>query len=256
MPGSATAGGTATLARSRMTPPDPLQQPIELDLFEGPFDLLLTLVLRDEVELLEVPLLEVVTGALGVNARERWDTDTAGELIVLLAAMAELKARALLGEPGEEEPDADTLEARERLAARIVAYAPFQRAAAWLAERGRECVGPRYRRVPIAGAPPPPPPAEDAARLREAMLPLLKAPPAPSLSHLTNRRVSLPAALARLQSALVRARSVSFDSLTAGLEPLEEAIALMAALELARRGEVTLAQPEPFGDIAITGAGR
>ena len=96
---------------------DALQQPIELDLFEGPFDLLLTLVLRDEVELLDVPLMEVVTSALGENARERWDTDTAGELIVLLAAMAELKARRLLGEPAEEEPDPDTLEAREALAA-------------------------------------------------------------------------------------------------------------------------------------------
>lgn len=229
---------------------------MELDLFEGPFDLLLTLVLRDEVELLEVPLVEVVTAALGENARERWDTDTAGELIVLLAAMAELKARRLLGEPGEEEPDPDTLEAREALAARIVAYAPFQRAAGWLAERLRDGAGPRYRRVPLAGAPPPPPPAEDPALLRAAMLPLLAAPPAPSLAHLTSRRVSLQAALARLQSALATARSVSFDAIAQGLEPLEEAIALMAALELVRRGEVTLSQPEPFGDIAITGAGR
>ena len=80
----------------------------------------------------------MVTAALGERARERWDTDTAGELIVLLAAMAELKARRLLGEPGEEEPDPDTLEAREALAARLVAYAPFQRAAAWLADRGRD----------------------------------------------------------------------------------------------------------------------
>jgi len=239
-----------------MSPADALQQQIELDLFEGPFDLLLTLVLRDEVELLEVPLLEVVTAALGENARERWDTDTAGELIVLLAAMAELKARRLLGEPGEEEPDPDTLEAREALAARLVAYAPFQRAAEWLAERARDNVGPRYRRVPIPGAPPPPPAAEDVARLREAILPLLKAPPAPSLTHLTSRRVSMPAALQRLQAALTRARQVSFDAMTAGFAPLEEAIALMAALELARRGDVTLAQAEPFGDIAITGSGR
>ncbi len=239
-----------------MPTPDALQQPMELDLFEGPFDLLLTLVLRDEVELLEVPLVEVVTAALGESARERWDTDTAGELIVLLAAMAELKARRLLGEPGEEEPDPDTLEAREALAARLVAYAPFQRAASWLAERLRDSAGPRYRRVSLAGAPPPPPPAEDPALLRDAMVPLLAAPPAPSLAHLTNRRVSLQAALARLQSALANARSVSFDAIAAGLEPLEEAIALMAALELARRGEVTLSQAEPFGDIAITGAGR
>lgn len=235
---------------------DALQQPVELDLFEGPFDLLLTLVLRDEVDLLELPLVEVVTAALGERARERWDADTAGELIVLLAAMAELKARRLVGEATDEEPDPDALEARERLAARLVAYAPFQRAAAWLAERAHDTAGPRYRRVPIEGAAPAPAGAEDAERLRAAMGPLLAAPPAPSLTHLTSRRVSMPEALARLQAALARARQLSFDGLVGGLEPLEEAITLMAALELARRGVVTLAQDEPFGDIAITGAAR
>ena len=76
----------------------------------------------------------------------------------------------------------------------------------------------------------------------------------PSLTPLPSRRVSMPQARARLQAALARARSVSFDALTAGFEPLEEAIALMAALELARRGEATLTQAEPFGDIAITGS--
>ena len=94
---------------------------MSLDLFEGPFDLLLTLVLREEIDLLELPLVDVVAGALGERADERWDADTAGELIVVLAAMTELKARVLLGEPAEEEPDADALEARELLAARLVA---------------------------------------------------------------------------------------------------------------------------------------
>ena len=244
------------LAPDPMAAPDALQQPMELDLFEGPFDLLLTLVLRDEVDLLELPLVEVVTAALGERARDRWDTETAGELIVLLAAMAELKARVLLGEPVDEEPDPDALEARERLASRLIAYAPFPRAAAWLAERGRDSAGPRYRRVPIAGAAPPPAPREDPERLREAMRALLAAPPAPSLSHLTSRRVSVPEAIGRLQAALARARSVSFDALTAGAGPLEEAVTLIATLELARRGEVTLVQAEPFGDIAITGGRR
>ena len=111
--------------------------------------------------------------------------------------------------------------------------------------------------VGLAGAPmsgPPPPPDEDPRQLGEAMARMLIAPPAPSLTHLTSRRVSMPAALARLQAALGRARAMSFDAFTVGMEPLEEAIALMAALELARRGEDTLAQAEPFGDIAITGS--
>jgi segregation and condensation protein A len=235
-----------------MAAPDALQQPMELDLFEGPFDLLLTLVLREEVDLLELPLLEVVRGALGERARERWDAETAGELIVLLAAMAELKARLLLGEPIDEEPDPDALEARERLAARLIAYAPFPRAAAWLAERARDSAGPRYRRVPLGGAAPPPAPREPPEALVAAMRALLVAPPAPSLAHLTNR-VSVPEAIGRLQAALARASSVSFDALTAGAGRLEEAVTLIATLELARRGEVTLAQAEPFGDIAIVG---
>jgi segregation and condensation protein A len=125
-----------------MAVPDALSQPVALDLFEGPFDLLLTLVLREEVDLLELPLVEVVTAALGDGARERWDTNTAGELIVLLAAMAELKAKVLLGEEADEEPDPDAIEARELLAARLVAYAPFQRAARWLHEPAA-WVGPR-----------------------------------------------------------------------------------------------------------------
>jgi chromatin segregation and condensation protein Rec8/ScpA/Scc1 (kleisin family) len=85
---------------------------------------------------------------------------------------------------------------------------------------------------------------------------LLAAPPAPSLAHLTSRRVSVPEAIGRLQAALARARSVSFDALTEGAGRLEEAVTLIATLELARRGEVTISQDEPFGDIAIVGRPR
>ncbi|MFP5451420.1 MAG: segregation and condensation protein A [Thermoleophilia bacterium] len=236
-----------------MAVPDALSQPVALDLFEGPFDLLLTLVLREEVDLLELPLVEVVRAALGEGARERWDTNTAGELIVLLAAMAELKAKVLLGEEVDEEPDPDALEARELLAARLVAYAPFQRAARWLHEQAAASVGPRYRRVPLGGAGPVPPRVEDPALLQSAMAALLVAVPEPSLDHINTRRVSIPDVLDRLQRALRRVRDVSFDELVRGAGRLEEAVTFMAMLELARRGEATLAQPVPFGDIAITG---
>lgn len=236
-----------------MAVPDALAQPVTLDIFEGPFDLLLTLVLREEVDLLELPLVEVVTAALGEEVSERWDTNTAGELIVLLSAMAELKARVLLGEETEEEPDPDALEAREMLAARLVAYAPFQRAARWLADRMAASAGPRYRRVPLGGADPGEAPREDPRMLRDAFAALLATPAEPSLEHINRRRVSMPEALARLRSALARARDLSFDEMVRDAGPLEEAITLMAALELARRGEVRLAQPVPFGDIAITG---
>ncbi|HMM48493.1 MAG TPA: ScpA family protein [Miltoncostaeaceae bacterium] len=236
-----------------MAVPDALSQPIALDLFEGPFDLLLTLVLREEVDLLELPLLQVVSAALGDHAEERWDTNTAGELIVLLAAMAELKSKLLLGEETDEEPDPDALEAREMLATRLVAYAPFQRAAHWLRERAVAGAGPRYRRVPLPDRPPPDE-RLDPRLLRAALAALLIDPPEVSLTHIHRRRINIPQVLARLRDALARARTISFDELVLDTDRLAEAVTFMAVLELARRGEATLAQPEPFGDIAITRA--
>lgn len=231
--------------------PNALAQPLALELFEGPLDLLLTLVLREEIDLAELALAELVGEALGPAGERRYDADTAGELIVLMSALAELKARRLLGEPVEEEPDPDAVEARERLAARLVAYAPFRAAAAWLRARGEECAGSRARRVPLAAVAPAPP-AGDAAQLAAAMARLVRARPQPGLGHLVSRPVRLEDLLGRLRAALAGRSRVSFEAHTAGLGRLEEAVTLMAALELRRQGEARLHQPEPFGDIAIS----
>ena len=229
----------------------PLQLPVDLDLFQGPFDLLLTLLLREEIDLFELPLADLVEDALGPRPVERWDLSTASELVVLLAALAELKARRLIGEPADEEPDEDALEARERLVARLVAYAPFQRAGAWLRDRFNANEGVRYRRAPLGLATRAAPPTEDPTRLAAALTLLLVSPPGPSLSHLTSRAINMPALLNRLRNALTRGRSVSFEAMVAGKGVLEEAMTLIAALELARRGEVNLRQDEAFGDIDI-----
>ena len=133
-----------------MTRPDPLRLPLDLDLFEGPLDLLLTLVLRDEVDLAELPVAGVVNASLG--GPEPWDPATAGELIVLMAALVDLKSRRLVGDDEDDlEPDPDAAEVRELLYQRLVAYAPFQKAAAWLAEADRVAGRVHYRRAPLDG---------------------------------------------------------------------------------------------------------
>ena len=236
---------------ARMTVAEPLQQDVDLDLFQGPFDLLLTLVIREEVDLFELPLAELIHAALGEHAGERWDVATTSELVVVLAAVAELKARRLLGEPEEDEPDLDSAEARERLVARLIAYAPFQAAASWLVERAEVTAGARYRRVPLALGPAPAPPKADPGDLLEALQRMLQSRPEPSLTHMGQARVSMPELLGRLRNALTFGREVSFDAVVDGRTPLEEALTLVAALELARRGEVRLSQAVPFGDITI-----
>ena len=230
---------------------DPLQHEIDLDLFQGPFDLLLTLVIREEVDLFELPLAELISASLGERAGERWDAATTSELVVVLAAVAELKVRRLLGEPEEDEPDPDAAEARERLVARLIAYAPFQAAAAWLRQQASLSAGCRYRRVPLTLAAPLPVSPGDPRELVEALERMLTARPEPSLAHMGARRLSMPELLGRLRDALAQGREVSFEAIVEGRSPLEEALTLVAALELARRGDVRLTQDVPFGDITI-----
>lgn len=229
-----------------------LTQEVEIDLFQGPFDLLLTLLLRDELDMLELPLADLIEESASPGNDERWDIDAASQLILLLAAVADLKGRRMLGDDVEDEPDIDAIAMREALVARLVAYAPFQRAAQWLAERLRAAEGPRYRRV-APGTAATVPVRDDPARLRAAMDMLVEAPPAPSLDHMGVQRRPLPELLGRLRESIARLREVSFDSMVADCDRLEEALTLLAALELVRRGEADLTQDVPFGDITIRG---
>ena len=247
------AGGDGNLAEvPALDASAALMQEVEIDLFQGPFDLLLTLLLRDEVDMLELPLADLIEESVSPGSDERWDIDAASQLILLLAAIADLKGRRMLGDEAEDEPDVDAIAMRDALVARLVAYAPFQRAATWLAERLRAAEGPRYRRVP-PGTAAAVPVRDDPARLRAAMDRMVEAPPAPSLAHMGVQRRPLPELLGRLRESIARLREVSFDTMVEDCDRLEEALTLLAALELVRRGEAELTQDVPFGDITIRG---
>ncbi len=229
---------------------DPLRLPLELDLFEGPLDLLLTLVLREEIDLAELPLRDLVEVTL--DGEESWDPPTTGELVLLLCSLAELKARRLVGEDDDDDlaPDPDAELVRERLAAQLIAFAPFQRAGVWLRTQDGIDGAVRYRRVPLQAA--------DRtfgrhepSELGDALARLMVAPQTPSLRHMNRRRVNIGEIVAELRGALRRAGQVSFEEMTTGADRLAQGMTLIACLELARRGEAHLAQPVPFGDIIV-----
>src|ERR671918_1598660 len=109
---------------------------LDLDAFEGPFDLLLTLVLREELDLAEVDVAGIVLAFLERLAeREELDLEACGEFLVLIAALLELKARALFPDEAAELADLEPEEAAEELARRLAEYRRMKDAAAWLAER-------------------------------------------------------------------------------------------------------------------------
>ena len=124
---------------------------LDLDVFAGPFDLLLSLILREDVDLLEVELADVVVAYLDhLEAREELDLEAATEFLVLIAALLELKSRLML--PGEELPELDELapaEAAEELLERMLQYARFRGAGHWLAERHEESQAWMFRSAPL-----------------------------------------------------------------------------------------------------------
>src|SRR3954463_3002917 len=93
---------------------------LDLDAFEGPFDLLLTLVLKDELELAEIDVAGIVVAFVERLAeREQLDLDACGEFLVLVAALLELKARGLFPEEEAELAALEPEEAAEELARRL-----------------------------------------------------------------------------------------------------------------------------------------
>src|SRR5436853_3046750 len=109
---------------------------LDLDAFEGPFDLLLSLVLREELPLSEVDLADiVVTFVEHLAERGELDLDACGEFLVLISALLELKARALFPQEEAELAELEPEEAAEELARRLAEYRRMKEAAAWLSDR-------------------------------------------------------------------------------------------------------------------------
>jgi segregation and condensation protein A len=235
---------------------------LDLEVFSGPFDLLLTLVLRDVVDLLELQLAEVVVAYLDhLEGRGELDLEAATEFIVLVAALLELKSRLML--PGEEEelPDFEPGEAAEELLARMIEARRYRGAAAHLEDRLADQPEVRYREAAL--------PAhlrrrslEEApgriwnpASLGRSLAGLLSLPPQVDVRHLGNPRVSVGERIAHLRALLRRAATMTFEEAVGGADRMTVAVTLFALLELYKQGEVSWTQGEPFGEITIRAAG-
>ena len=228
---------------------------LDLDAFEGPFDLLLTLVLKEALEPAEVDVAAIVVAFVEHLAeRERLDLDSCGEFLVLVAALLELKARGLFPEEQAELADLEPEEAAEELARRLAEYRRMKEAGAWLRER-LALERDRYFRVgpaPLAPTAPRRLAQQDPAELAEALRALAAEPPKVTLAHMALRFPPVSQFVERFRSVLRRRRIVDFDAEVAGLSRVEQAVAFLALLELHKAGEATLEQPAPFTPIRVS----
>jgi segregation and condensation protein A len=228
---------------------------LDLDAFEGPFDLLLTLVLREELEPRDVDVADVVvTFVERLAERERLDLDACGEFLVLVGALLELKARELFPDEQVDLADLDPQEAAEELARRLEEFRKIKEAAGWLLDR-LAAENDRYFRLgpaPLAPKVETPLAPQDPRSLAEALSMLAQDPPEVSLSHMALRFPPVSQFLERFRALLRRRSKFDFETEVGEMTRLEQASAFLAVLELRRAGELAIEQAAPFAPIRIS----
>jgi len=235
---------------------------VHLDVFEGPFDLLLALISKHKLDITEIALSSVTDEFIShIRAlADAWDLDQASYFLVVAATLLDLKAARLLpaGEVDDEE-DLALLEARDLLFARLLQYRAYKEAAAVLASQ-MTIQGRRYpRRVPIepqfAGLLPEVllglGPAEFAMIAARTLAP--RRVPVVSTAHLHASRTTVREQMEILAVRLARLRQATFRHLTADCADTYEVVArFLAVLELYRDGRIRLDQVAPLGELHVT----
>jgi segregation and condensation protein A len=238
---------------------------VQTSVFEGPFDLLLHLILREQVDLYEVRLSRIVDAYLEELGRlDGVDLDIATEFLLIAATLVELKSKRLL--PGDDDVDLDDelalWEERDLLLARLLECKTFKDAALAL-HRLSDAAGRSFPRTAgledqfLALAPDlldGVTPDDVRAAFIRAVTP--KPRPHVDLEHVAPVRASVTDAVEELLDELPRVDRITFRELTASLvERLEIVVRFLAVLELYKQGLVDLGQFTNFGDITIAWVG-
>ena len=238
---------------------------VHTPVYEGPFDLLLHLILRDQVDLYEITLLEIVDAYIAELERmETLDLDVATEFLLIAATLVELKSRRLL--PGDDDLDLDDelalWEERDLLLARLLECKTFKDASVVLARFASEA-GRSWPRVAgmeerflsvapdlLAGVTP--------DKLRDACLSALTPRPQPriDLEHVAPIRMSVAEAVEELMDDLPSMGRITFRSLTQSfVDRVEVIVRFLALLEMFKQGWVDLEQAGNFGELHIAWIG-
>lgn len=238
---------------------------VHLDVFEGPFDLLLGLIGKHELDITEVALAQVTDEFVAhINAAGRaWDLGQASEFLVVAATLLDLKAARLLPAASvEDEDDLGILEARDLLFARLLQYRAFKQIADVFAVRLAEVGRRRPRAVSLD--------PQHAALLPELVLRITpdqlaalaaraltpRTVPTVGLEHLHAPAVSVHEQAALLASRLRRSGSATFSGLIRDVDGTQVVVArFLALLELFRDGSVTFEQAVPMAELTVRWCG-
>lgn len=221
---------------------------VELTEFSGPLDLLLALIREEQIDIYDIPIARVAQQFL---ARiHSLALDEAAEYLEMAARLLRIKAQLLLPRPEGEEQWEDP---RAELVRRLLEYQQMREVVDVLESLADERRG-RFARAytPQQPTPPAAPLALSLAELLAAVDRILRVAREPSLHEVVARALDVDGAMEIVRRALVLRATLGWsDLLVARSEPWQVLSMLLALLELARRGELRLAQVNPFGPVEI-----
>jgi segregation and condensation protein A len=236
---------------------------VSTPVFEGPFDLLLHLILKEEVDLWEISLARIVDAFCAeVEKMERFDLEVTTEFLLIAATLVELKARRLL--PGREDVDLDEelmrFEERDLLLARLLECKTFQDAAKVLHERlviasksVPRTAGPEEPFRSLAPDPLERLPLDALLKAaRKGLVPKIEPQTEVDTYHVAPIRASVRDAIETVMALLPDYGAVQFRELTYGVDQkLEVIVRFLAVLELFKQGIVDIEQVENFGALTV-----
>ena len=221
---------------------------VDLPAFSGPLDLLLSLIREEQLDIYDIPIARICEQfvvrirTLGLNE--------AAEYLEMAARLLRIKAQMLLPRGDVEAWD----DPRAELVRRLLEYQQMREVVDVLERRGEERRNQFARAyLPQQPAPPQAPLALSLSELLSAVDRVLRAVTQPSMHEVIPRALDIPGAIMTIRSVLTLRASIMWtDLVEKGAEPWQILSTLLGLLELAKLGELRVAQPKPFGNVEIS----
>lgn len=240
----------ANLPKDLYIPPDALE--VFLEAFEGPLDLLLYLIKKNNLEILDIPIAEITRQYMGyIELLTFLRLELAAEYLLMAAMLAEIKSRLLL--PRSKDAEEDEADPRSELVRRLQEYERFKQAAEKLDTLPR-----MGRDIFQASAEPPeieikrPVPQVELQELLHAFMEVMKRAEMLAHHHVQREPMSVRERMSHILSTVTANSFTAFTSLfTLAEGRMGVVVTFIAILELIRESLLELVQAEPFGPIHI-----
>jgi segregation and condensation protein A len=221
---------------------------VELTAFSGPLDLLLSLIREEQVDIYDIPIARICEQFV-IRIRTL-DLNEAADYLEMAARLLRIKAQMLLPRLDDEAWD----DPRAELVRRLLEYQQMREVVDVLERRGEERRNQFARAyLPQSAVAPQAPLALSLAELLSAVDRVLRAVQQPNMHEVVPRSIDIPGAILVIRSVLaLRARILWTELVERTAEPWEILSTLLGLLELAKLGELRVAQPRPFANVEIT----